>query len=673
MALLALAGAIGENLYLDHRDIEARERERLAIQARVIDDNLSRQLAATNLGLASIRGDLPFILSQRDDGALLKRRLQAMRQAAPGMRAVTLFDRSGTLTARSPDEFVGQNFSNREYFKVAHRDGNPDTLYVSPPFLADTREYVVNVVRVLLNDKGDFDGIVLASLDPGYFSILLASVSYAPDMWTSLIHGDGKLFLRIPAAPGAEGMDVAKPGSFFTRYLETGLAAAVMTGKANTTGQESLVALRTIRPADVAMDKPLILAVGRNLANIFADWRQEAFRQIGFSALLAVMATVGLYIYQRRRHAFDLLLAEQEADRRQADRNMRIAAVAFESHEAMFVTDANERILQVNQAFSELTGYTAEEVIGQTPSLLKSVDSDPELYRDMWATIHRTGRWQGEIWDRRKDGSEFLNWLTISAVKGEDGTVTHYVGAKTDITERKRSEDEIREKNKDLERFAYVLAHHLQEPVRMQLIYASRLDKLLESDQLTPEVVLALGYVKRGAERLRALLRDVRRYLEPASPPSHQPGGGSSERALATALEMLAEKIAETKAEIHSTELPDVMLTQSLLVEVFTALIDNCLSYGRAAIAPVVSISARRQGGDVVILIDDNGIGIPEVYRDRVFNVFEQLDAANAQSGTGIGLALAKKIVESINGKIWIETADLGGTRVLFSLPQSKG
>ena len=115
------------------------------------------------------------------------------------------------------------------------------------------------------------------------------------------------------------------------------------------------------------------------------------------------------------------------------------------------------------------------------------------------------------------------------------------------------------------------------------------------------------------------------------------------------------------------------MLTQSLLVEVFTALIDNCLSYGRAAIAPVVSISARRQGGDVVILIDDNGIGIPEVYRDRVFNVFEQLDAANAQSGTGIGLALAKKIVESINGKIWIETADLGGTRVLFSLPQSKG
>lgn len=675
LTLLALAGVIGVNLYIDHGAIEARERERLATQARVIDENLGRQLVATNLGLASIRSDLPFIRAQKDERALLNRRLQAMRQGAPGMRAITLFDRSGTLLARSPDAFVGKNFSNREYFQVAHQGGNPDMLYVSPPFLADTQEYVVNVVRVLLDDSGGFDGILLASLDPGYFSILLASVSYAPDMWTSLIHGDGRLFLRIPALPGAEGTDMARPGSFYTRHREAADAAAVMTGAANTTGQDSLVALRTIRPADVLMDKPLILAVGRNLSNVFADWRQEVSWQIGFFTLLTIVATLGLYIHQRRRQAFDLLLAEQEAERKQADGIMRIAAVAFESHEAMFVTDASERILQVNRAFTELTGYTAAEVIGHTPRLLNSVKSDPDLYRDIWDTIHRTGRWQGEIWDSRKDGGEFLNWLTISEVKGGDGTVTHYVGAKTDITERKRAEEEIREKNKDLERFAYVLAHHLQEPVRMQLIYASRLEGLLDGQRLTPEVAQALGYIKRGAERLRALLRDVRRYLEPAFQPSRQPGRASpdrasSDRALATALENLAVKIAETKAEIHRTELPEVPLEQSLLVDVFTALIDNSLSYGRAGTAPVVRISAGRHGGGVVFAVDDNGIGIAECYRDRVFNVFEQLEAGNAQSGTGIGLALTKKIVESINGKVWIETSDLGGARVLFSLPK---
>jgi diguanylate cyclase (GGDEF)-like protein/PAS domain S-box-containing protein len=120
-----------------------------------------------------------------------------------------------------------------------------------------------------------------------------------------------------------------------------------------------------------------------------------------------------------------------------------LAATAFESHESMMITDASSVILRVNQAFTEDTGYTAEEIVGQTPRLLKSGRHNAEFYREMWESIHRTGKWEGEIWDRRKNGEIYPKWLTISAVKDADGVVTHFVGSHIDITERKASEEKI--------------------------------------------------------------------------------------------------------------------------------------------------------------------------------------------------------------------------------------
>ncbi len=130
-------------------------------------------------------------------------------------------------------------------------------------------------------------------------------------------------------------------------------------------------------------------------------------------------------------------------ERKQAESNLRIAAAAFGSQESIMVTDANVVILRVNRAFTETTGYTAEEVVGHTPRLLKSGRHNADFYRAMWETIHRTGTWQGEIWDRHKNGEIYPKWLTITAVKGDDGVVTHYVGSHIDITERKAAEEKI--------------------------------------------------------------------------------------------------------------------------------------------------------------------------------------------------------------------------------------
>jgi diguanylate cyclase (GGDEF)-like protein/PAS domain S-box-containing protein len=131
--------------------------------------------------------------------------------------------------------------------------------------------------------------------------------------------------------------------------------------------------------------------------------------------------------------------------RKQAETDLRIAAAAFDSQEGMMVTDAHSVILKVNRAFSEITGYSAEEVVGKTPKMLQSGRHDADFYAAMWESVNETGTWQGEVCDKRKNGEEYQKWLIISAVKSQQNEVTHYVGIQYDITERKKAEETIKE------------------------------------------------------------------------------------------------------------------------------------------------------------------------------------------------------------------------------------
>ena len=130
--------------------------------------------------------------------------------------------------------------------------------------------------------------------------------------------------------------------------------------------------------------------------------------------------------------------------RTSSDEVLRLAASVFESSgEAITITDAHARILSVNPAFEEVTGYCAAEVIGRNPSILSSGRHSQEFYEEMWACLHTDGRWHGEIWNRRKSGEIYPEWLTISAVSNADDEITHYVGSFSDISERKAAQDKI--------------------------------------------------------------------------------------------------------------------------------------------------------------------------------------------------------------------------------------
>lgn len=185
------------------------------------------------------------------------------------------------------------------------------------------------------------------------------------------------------------------------------------------------------------------LCVIDRVPRVLSDEQKASLRALSRTVISQLELRRTLAVHRLLEDQLQLLNAslEQKVEARTSD--LLIAATAFESQESLMITDSDGVILRVNQAFTESTGYTPEEAVGKTPRLLKSGRHDAEFYRKLWETLLRTGKWQGEIWDRRKNGEIYPKFLTITAVKGNNGLITHYVGSHIDITERKMAEEKI--------------------------------------------------------------------------------------------------------------------------------------------------------------------------------------------------------------------------------------
>lgn len=225
----------------------------------------------------------------------------------------------------------------------------------------------------------------------------------------------------------------------------------------------------------------------------------------------------------------------------------------------------------------------------------------------------------------------------------------------------------LEQTNRDLERFTEVLAHHIQEPVRMQYVFAQRLERMVP-ETLPEDARRSLEYVQKGALRLRILIHDVLLYLA-LKPVPLSAAHGSAQVACAAACKRLESKIAASGAVIACDPLPRVRLSEARLADVFTALLDNALKYHHPERKPLIRIAAHLQTDHILFTITDNGIGIGEAFRTRVFGVFERLFPEHRHPGTGIGLAMVKRILDQAGGSVWLEDGSEGGLRVCFLLP----
>ena len=603
LLLAACLGGVGAflvvNLQLEHERIERAERERLTKQTKVIEVNLSRQLAAINLALESVIAELPDWAGRPDGKKAAIRRLQAMEASMPSVRTFMVQDAQGTITLSSREELIGRNFFQREYFQVHLQSKSRTILRVSSPYKSVLNVYVVNLSRTIMGPHGEFAGVVSATVDPIEIQALLNSVRYADDMRATLVHGDGKMFVSEPAEPNLVGKDLSDPTSFFSQHLKSQRPVSYFTGIVLTSGDKRMPVLRTVQPPDLAMDKPLVAGLSRDWAALFAPWQRDVRNQLLAYLLGVLLSSAGLYLYLRdqarqrfsnqrlklatdatgigiweldlksRRYHLDATMfdlfgldpqtvndcnsdwqrlvlpdeltrikaatrkaikqrqpfaltfqmrrpdgqmrfmrnraalyddgfdvpsrlvgtTEDVTERMTREADLRIAAIAFESHESMFITDAQVVILRINHAFTDQSGYSAAEVVGRTPRILQSGRHDPAFYAALWADLQRDGAWQGEIWNRRKSGDVFPVWLSITAVCDEEGEVTHYVATHTDITLRKAAEDEIK-----------------------SLAFYDPLTSLPNRRLLHDRLQQALIQAKRGSSRLALIFLDLDKF-----------------------------------------------------------------------------------------------------------------------------------------------------------------
>jgi PAS domain S-box-containing protein len=305
----------------------------------------------------------------------------------------------------------------------------------------------------------------------------------------------------------------------------------------------------------------------------------------------------------------------------------------------------------------------------------------PEDEPEHRARVDRIGReggsYRAEFRIRRAHTRETA-WLEERAtgITDEDGRVLFIVGVVGDITERKRAEEEVRRKNeelvkanRELEEFAYVASHDLQEPLRMVNIYAHLLVKRFGAG--APEAEAHVEFVRQGVARMETLIRDLLTYSRAVQREELPIAAADLQAALSEAQTVLQSRIEESQAVIIADPLPSVRGDTKQLAHVFQNLLSNALKYRSSERRPEIRISAQREGERWVIAVRDNGIGFEQKHAERIFGLFKRL-FSDEYPGTGLGLAICQRIVERYGGRMWAEGRTDEGATFFFALPAAE-
>lgn len=325
-----------------------------------------------------------------------------------------------------------------------------------------------------------------------------------------------------------------------------------------------------------------------------------------------------------------------------------------------------------NAAFEKITGYAEEEVLGQNCRFLQGTDHQQPGLDAIRRAVRQGTEAKAELRNYRKDGSPFWNELYIAPVRDQQGTLTHFVGIQTDITERKHQETELANKtrelaqsNAELQQFAYVASHDLQEPLRMVSSYTQLLGKRYRG-KLDQDADEFIGYAVDGATRMQRLIRDLLEYSRVgAERQSFEQT--DCEVVFQQAMQNLSASVLERHAEVTHDPLPIVRANPTHLTQIFQNLIGNALKFQGDA-PPKIHVGVKALPDGWEFSVRDNEVGMPGDQLDRIFAIFQRLHGQSEYPGTGIGLAICKRIVGKYGGHIWVESEPGQGSTFYFTL-----
>jgi PAS domain S-box-containing protein len=318
-------------------------------------------------------------------------------------------------------------------------------------------------------------------------------------------------------------------------------------------------------------------------------------------------------------------------------------------------------------------GTTVETLVGDGWLAGVHPEDQPGVL-ERWQQSLATGEpYEAEFRLRRGEDAAW-RWFLVRArsMSAPEGKVLRWTGTCTDIHDQKESEAALRRVNRELEEFAYVASHDLQEPLRMVSIYTQLILKQVgETHHGGDDATLSLytGFVKQGTRRMEALIRDLLTFSRTVHTDELSIGTADLSESLREALNVLRNRIDESGAAVNALPLPKVRGETAQMAHVFQNVVSNALKYRRSDLAPRIHISAEAEGNNWVVSIRDNGIGFEQQYAERIFGLFKRLHKEE-YPGTGLGLAICKRIVERYGGCMWAEGKPGEGATFRFTLPR---
>ncbi len=390
----------------------------------------------------------------------------------------------------------------------------------------------------------------------------------------------------------------------------------------------------------------------------------------------------------RHRVELELRALNIELERRVDERAAQLSSFkqALDQHGLVVISDAAGVISYVNDRLCEVSGFTREELIGQTHTVMNSGYHPPEFFAELWTTIARGEVWHGEIRNRTKRGQ--LVWLdtTIVPFLDNQGRPEQYISIQTDITERKTAEEHILllnrelaaggerlvEANRELESFAYSVSHDLRAPLRHIHGYLDML-KRATAGQLAPRADRYIRTASDAAVQMGQLIDDLLAFSRM---------GQAEMRREQVRLDTLLDEVRTglqpqtegRRIEWHIEPLPMVRGDTAMLRQVLVNLVSNAVKYtGKREVATISISQVGTEDGRAVLCVRDNGAGFDMQFADKLFGVFQRLHHAEEFEGTGIGLAIVRRIITRHGGRIWAEATPGVGAAFFFTLTPDPG